>query len=90
MIQNDKGERENNGVYQLTDGKDFYIHNFDISNDGKNIVCVANPSLNDHMNGDLYILDVEAGELQKMNIDKLLGGSVCFLQRATKYVTQQA
>ena len=35
MIQNDKEEREINGVYQLTDGKDFYIHDFDISNEGK-------------------------------------------------------
>lgn len=84
VIQNDKEEREINGVYQLTGGKDFYIHGFDISNDGKNIVCMATPSLNDHMNGDLYILDVEAGELQKMNIDKLLGGSVCFSPEGNK------
>lgn len=84
VIQNDKEEREINGVYQLTDGKDFYIHNFDISNDGKKVVCMATPSLNDHMNGDLYILDVEARELQKMSIDKLLGGSVCFSPEGSK------
>lgn len=84
VIQNDKGECEISGVYQLTDGKDFYIHNFDISNDGKKVVCMATPSLNNHMNGDLYILDIEAGELQKMNIDKLLGGSVCFSPEGNK------
>ncbi|MDA1530585.1 S9 family peptidase [Bacillus cereus group sp. TH260-2LC] len=84
VIQNDKEEREINGVYQLTDGKDFYIHDFDISNDGKKVVCMATPSLNDYMNGDLYILDVEAEELQKMNVDKLLGGSVCFSPEGSK------
>ncbi|KKZ91244.1 S9 family peptidase [Bacillus wiedmannii] len=82
--QNDKQERKVSGVYQLTDGKDFYIHNFDISNDRKKVVCMATPSLNDYMNGDLYILDVEAGELQKMNIDKLLGASVCFSPEGDK------
>ncbi|EJV73922.1 S9 family peptidase [Bacillus cereus] len=84
VIQNDKGEREISGVYQLTEGKDFYIHNFDISNDGTKAVFMATPSLNDHMNGDLYILDVEAEELQKMNVDKLLGGSVCFSPEGSK------
>ncbi|MBJ8009008.1 prolyl oligopeptidase family serine peptidase [Bacillus cereus] len=84
VIQNDKEEREVSGVYQLIEGKDFYIHNFDISNDGTKVVCMATPSLNDHMNGDLYILDVEAEELQKMNVDKLLGGSVCFSPEGSK------
>ncbi|MBE5108617.1 S9 family peptidase [Bacillus thuringiensis] len=84
VIKNDKEEREIGGVYQLTNGKGFYIHNFDISNDGKKVVCMATPSLNDYMNGDLYILDVEAGELQKVNVDKLLGGSVCFSPEGNK------
>lgn len=84
VIQNDKEEREINGVYQLTDGKDFYIHDFDISNDGKKVVCMATPSLNDYMNGDIYILDVEAEELQKMNVDRLLGGNVCFSPEGNK------
>ncbi|MBJ7986327.1 MULTISPECIES: S9 family peptidase [Bacillus] len=84
VIQNDKGERGISGVYQLTEDKDFYIHNFDISNDGTKVVFMATPSLNDHMNGDLYILDVEAEELQKMNVDKLLGGSVCFSPEGSK------
>ncbi|KWU67467.1 peptidase S9 [Bacillus mycoides] len=84
VIQNDKGEREISGVYQLTEGKDLYIHNFDISNDGTKVVFMATPSLNDHMNGDLYILDVEAEELQKVNVDKLLGGSVCFSPEGSK------
>jgi len=55
VIQNDKQERKVSGIYQLTNGKDFYIHNFDISNDGKKVVCMATPSLNDYMNGDIYI-----------------------------------
>ncbi|MBE1553355.1 alpha/beta hydrolase family protein [Sporosarcina limicola] len=82
----DKDEHENSFVYQLTDGKDFHIHEFDISNDGKKIVFMATPSPNmgDYINGDLYILDIKAGELQKMNIDKLLGGSVCFSPEGSK------
>ncbi|MBC6972758.1 S9 family peptidase [Bacillus sp. Xin] len=81
-----KDEHENSVVYQLTDGKDFHIHEFDISNDGKKVVLMATPSPNmgDYINGDLYILDIKAGELQKMNIDKLLGGSVCFSPEGSK------
>ncbi|MBU5485097.1 S9 family peptidase [Clostridium sp. MSJ-11] len=82
----DKDEHENSVVYQLTDGKDFHIHEFDISNDGKKVVFMATPSPNmgDYINGDLYILDIKAGELQKMNIDKLLGGRVCFSPEGSK------
>jgi dipeptidyl aminopeptidase/acylaminoacyl peptidase len=69
----------NNMALPLTDGKDFHIHEFDISTDGKRVVLMAAPSPNmgDFMNGDLYILDSETCELQKLNIDKLLGGSIC-------------
>ena len=98
VIENDKNEHqensdssskdkhENSVVYQLTDGKDFHIHEFDISTDGKKVVLMATPSPNmgDYINGDLYILDIKAGELQKMNIDKLLGGSVCFSPEGSK------
>jgi dipeptidyl aminopeptidase/acylaminoacyl peptidase len=79
-------EKENSVVYQLTDGKDFHVHEFDISNCGKKVVLMATPSPNmgDFINGDLYILDIKAGELQKMNIDKLLGGSVCFSPEGSK------
>ena len=79
-------EHENSVVYQLTDGKDFHIHEFDISNDGKKVVFIATPSsdMEDYVNGDLYILDIKAGELQKLNIDKLLGGSVCFSPDGSK------
>lgn len=72
--------------HQLTDGKDFHIHEFDISNDGKMVVLMASPSPNmaDFINGDLYILEVKAGTLQKMHIDKLLGGSVCFSPDGSK------
>lgn len=81
-----KDENENSVVYQLTDGKDFHIHEFDISNDGKKVVFMATPSrdMGDYMNGDLYILDIKTGELQKMNIDRLLGGSVCFSPEGSK------
>ncbi|MGG0726861.1 S9 family peptidase [Bacillus paramycoides] len=86
VIQNDKYEHENSVVYQLTNGKDFHIHEFDISNDGKKVVFMATPSSNmgDYINGDLYILDIKAGELQQLNIDKLLGGSVCFSPEGSK------
>lgn len=86
VIQNEKYEYENSIVSQLTDGKDFHIHEFDISNDGEKVVIMATPSPNmgDYINGDLYILDIRAGELQKMNIDKLLGGSVCFSPEGSK------
>ncbi|WP_346936808.1 S9 family peptidase [Clostridium sp.] len=86
VIQNDKYEHESGVVYQLTDGKDFHIHEFDISNDGKKVVFMATPSADmvDYVNGDLYILDIKAGELQKMNMDKLLGGSVCFSPEGSK------
>ncbi|HHT7238414.1 S9 family peptidase [Bacillus sp. JJ927] len=86
VIQNDKEEREISGVYQLTDGKDFHIHEFDISNDGKKVVFMATPSSNmaGYINGDLYILHIKAGELQKLNIDKLLGGSVHFSPEGSK------
>ncbi|UHA73450.1 S9 family peptidase [Paenibacillus sp. 481] len=85
-IQNDKYEHENSVVYQLTDGKDFHIHEFDISNDGKKLVFMATPSSNmeDNINKDLYLLDIKAEELQKMNIDKLLGGGVCFSPEGNK------
>ncbi len=46
MIQSDTDEHENRVVYQLTDGKDFHIHEFDISNDGKKVVFMATPSSN--------------------------------------------
>ncbi|MDD1501635.1 S9 family peptidase [Lysinibacillus sp. CNPSo 3705] len=80
VIQNDKDEHENIVVNQLTDGKDFHVHEFDISNDGKKVVLMATPSPNmeDYNNGVLYILDSKARKLQKITIDKLLAGNVCF------------
>ncbi len=82
----DKDDHENSVVYQLTDGNDFHILEFDISNDGNKVVFMATPSPNmgDYINGDLYILDIKAGELQKMNIDKLLGGSICISPEGSK------
>lgn len=86
VIQNDKNEHENNVVNQLTDGKDFHVHEFDISNDGKKVVLMATPSPNmeDYNNGVLYILDIKARNLQKITIDKLLAGNVCFSPDGSK------
>ena len=85
-IENDKFEQPNGVVYQLTNGNDFHIHEFDISNDGKKVVFIAAPSSNmaDFIKGDLYLFDIKARELQKINIDKLLGGSVCFSPDSSK------
>lgn len=86
VIQNDKDEHENSVVYPLTDGKDFHVHEFDISDDGKKVVLMAtsSPNMGDAVNGDLYILDIKASEQKKLNIDKLLGGSVCFSPEGSK------
>lgn len=86
VIQNDKDEHENSVVNQLTDGKDFHVHEFDISNDGKKVVLMATPSPNmeDYNNGVLYILDSKARKLQKITIDKLLAGNVCFSPDGSK------
>lgn len=82
----DKNENENSVAYQLTNGKNFHIHEFDISNNGKNVIFIATPSPDgeDYQNGDLYILDIKAGELHKMNGNKLLRGSVCFSPHGAK------
>ncbi|WP_026477486.1 S9 family peptidase [Alkaliphilus transvaalensis] len=79
-------ENDNSVVHQLTNGKNFHIHEFDISNDGDKVVFMATPSpyMGDYINGDLYILDVKAAELKKMNIDKLLRGRVCFSPEGSK------
>ncbi|WP_299515371.1 S9 family peptidase [uncultured Rummeliibacillus sp.] len=79
-------EIDDSVVSQLTDGNDFHIHEFDISNDGEKVVLMATPSHNmeDYPNGDLYILDIQARELQKLNIDKLLEGSVYFSPDGSK------
>ncbi|UPW81401.1 S9 family peptidase [Lysinibacillus sp. Ag94] len=86
VIQNDKDEHENRVVNQLTDGKDFHVHEFDISNDGKKVVLMATPSPNmeDYNNGVLYVLDSKARKLQKITIDKLLAGNVCFSPDGSK------
>ena len=86
VIKNDTDEHEKSVVYQLTDGEYYHIHEFDISNDGKKVVFMATPSPNmgDYIKGDLYLLNIKAGNLQKMNIAKLLGGSVCFSPEGNK------
>ncbi len=84
--KHDKDEHKNRVVYQLTDGENFHICEFDLSDDGKKVVFMATPSshMGDYINKDLYILDIKAGELQKLNVDKLLGGSVCFSPEGSK------
>lgn len=65
---------------QLTDGKDFHIKEFDVSNDGQKIVCrtAPSPEAKDDRNGELYLLDVTAETLQKLNLTKIPGERVCF------------
>ncbi|WP_175987237.1 S9 family peptidase [Bacillus sp. Marseille-Q1617] len=81
-----KGSGENSAAHQLTDGMEFHIDEFDISNDGKKIVLMAaqSPDMKDFINRDLYILDMQAGGLQKLNVDKLLGGGLCFSPDGSK------
>jgi dipeptidyl aminopeptidase/acylaminoacyl peptidase len=77
---------ENGVAHPLMDGKDFHIHEFDVSSDGKKAVLMAapTPDMGDFFNRDLYILDIESGELKKLNVDKLLGGGVCFSPDGSK------
>jgi dipeptidyl aminopeptidase/acylaminoacyl peptidase len=77
---------ENSGAHPLTDGRGFHIHEFDVSSDGKKVGFIAAPSpdMGDFFNRDLYILDSEAGGLQKLNVDKLLGGGVFFSPDGSK------
>lgn len=42
------------------------------------LLTSPSPNLEEIYNRSLSILDIETGELQKLNIDRLLGGSVCF------------
>lgn len=72
--------------YQLTDGRDFHIQEFDVSADGEKVVLRATPSPDgeDSQNGELYLLDRPSGELRKLDGDKVVGGSVCFSPQATK------
>ncbi|MGR3764158.1 S9 family peptidase [Rossellomorea sp. NS-SX7] len=75
---------KNSVAHPLTAGKEIHILEFDISMDGKKVVLIVapNPDMGDFFNRDLYIL--ESGDLQKLNIDKLLGGSVCFSPDGSK------
>ncbi|MBB4825576.1 acylaminoacyl-peptidase [Sporosarcina luteola] len=84
--QYDTNEHEESVVDQLTDGKAFHIYDFDISNDGKQVVMMAAPSSNmqDYINMELYILDRQVGKLRKLEIDRLLGRNVCFSPDGSK------
>lgn len=82
----DSTDLDENVPYQLTDGKDFHIHEFNGSDTGEKVVLIATPSPNgeDDQNGDLYILNRQSGELRKLNGDKLLGGNVCYSPHGTQ------
>ncbi|MGM0846469.1 MAG: S9 family peptidase [Bacillota bacterium] len=85
-VEKPMANNENSIVHQLTDGKEFHIHEFDISNDGQKIVMIAAPSssADDEQNRNLYILDRKSGELHRINRNKLLGGHVCFSPDGSK------
>ncbi|MGF3104039.1 prolyl oligopeptidase family serine peptidase [Rossellomorea sp. DUT-2] len=78
--------KDSTGPHQLTDGRDFHIHEFNVSDNGEKVVLMAKPSPDgeDDQNGTLYILDRQSGELQKLSGDKLLGGNVCFSPHGNK------
>ena len=72
--------------YQVTDGRDFHIQEFDVSSDREKVVFMAtsSPDGEDGQNRELYLLDRPNGELRKLDGDKVVGGSVCFSPQATK------
>ncbi|MGG1629778.1 S9 family peptidase [Rossellomorea sp. NRS-1567] len=82
----DSTSLDENVPYQLTDSRDFHIHEFNVSHNGEKVVLMASPSPDgeDGQNGELYILDRQSGELQKLSGDKLLEGDVCFSPHGTK------
>ncbi|KAA0547096.1 S9 family peptidase [Bacillus sp. BGMRC 2118] len=72
--------------YQLTDGNDFHIQEFDISPNGEQVVLLATPSSNreDEQNGELFLLDPKTKTLHKLEGNKVVGGSLCFSPDGTK------
>ena len=72
--------------YQVTDGRDFHIQEFDVSSDREKVVFMAtsSPDGEDGQNRELYLLDRPNGELRKLDGDKVVGGSVCFSPQATR------
>jgi dipeptidyl aminopeptidase/acylaminoacyl peptidase len=77
---------ENSAALQLTDGLDLHIVEFDVSNDGKEVVMIAAPSpdMGDFFNRGLFLLDTESCCMQKLNVEKLLGGGICFSPEGSK------
>ena len=47
-------------------------------------MATPSPNMEDYNNGVLYVLDIKARELQKITLDKLLAGSVCFSPDSSK------
>ncbi|MGF7060443.1 S9 family peptidase [Brassicibacter mesophilus] len=76
----DNEQKNDETVCQLTDGKNSHIQGFDISTDGKSIVFAATPTpdMKDYNNVDLYILDTESKNINKLNIDAIIDSNVVF------------
>ncbi len=76
---------QNHEMYPLIN-ENFYIEEFDVSQDGETIVIVAapSPSMRDYINRDLYIKKRKDGELIKLNRNKLIEGSVYFSPQGNK------
>lgn len=72
-------------MYRLIDDN-IYIEDFDVSNDGENLVIVAapGPSMREYINRDIYIKKSKDGELKKLNRNKLIEGSVYFSPQGNK------
>ncbi|MCM3006703.1 S9 family peptidase [Priestia koreensis] len=65
---------------QLTDGQNFHIHEFALSNDGSRAVLIAAPTskMEDYINRELYLLHLEERKVENLSIDKMLGEGICF------------
>lgn len=80
-----KQNHDHLSAYPLID-ENLYIVEFDVSQDGENIVIVAGPgpSMRDYINRDIYIKKSKDGELIKLNRNKLIEGSVYFSPQGNK------
>ncbi|QHE62510.1 alpha/beta fold hydrolase [Rossellomorea vietnamensis] len=77
---------DKNVPYQLTDGRDFHIQEFEVSADGEKVVFMATPSPDgeDGQNGEIHLLDRPSEDLRELEGDKVVGGNVCFSPQTTK------
>ncbi|WP_099303362.1 S9 family peptidase [Bacillus sp. Marseille-P3800] len=77
---------ESHAVKQLTYKEDFHLKQFTISEDGQMIAFVATPSPNNEndIHGDIYVWNWESKKRKKLNVNKLLGGDICFSPEGKK------